>query len=66
MSDLLKNKINTFSTYKVAKNSTNIINTKSLQEVNVEEFLEISHILDSFYFSYVIDSHLNFIDLDKI
>jgi len=66
MNDLLKYKINSFSTYTVDKNSTNIINTKSLKEVNVEDFLEISHVLDSSYFSYTIDQHLNFIDLDKI
>jgi len=66
MSDLLIHRLNSFSTYQVEKNSTNIINTKTFEDVNLEEFLEISHILDSSYFSYAVDKHLNFIALDKI
>ena len=66
MSDLLIRRLNSFSTYEVDTNSTNIINTKTLEDVNLEEFLEISHILDSSYFSYGVDQHLNFIALDKI
>jgi len=66
MSEVLFHKINQFSTYKVDKSSATIINKKTVQEVNVDEFLEISHILDSYHFNYGIDHNLNFISLNKL
>jgi len=66
MNDLLEHRLNSFSTYEVDENSTNVITTKSLEDVNVEEFLEISQLLDSSYYSYAIDQYLNFVALDNI
>jgi len=66
MSEVLLHKINQFTGYKVDKNSSKIINKKTLHEVNVDEFLEISHILDSYHFNYGIDHNLNFISLNKL
>ena len=65
MSNILMKKINTFSNYKVDEKHTNIINKKSLHNVDIDEFLEISHLLDSSHFNYAIDKNLNFVSLCK-
>ncbi len=65
MSELLINKLGTFSTFKVDQNNKNIINLKCANSVDLDDFFEISHILDSSYLNYKVDEKLNIIVLGK-
>ncbi len=66
MNDLLIKKLDTFTTYQVDIKSTNIINKNEIHNLNIDEFLEISNILDSSHFNYGIDKDLNFIALSNM
>ncbi len=65
MSHILLKKLKNFETYKVDDARQSILNLNSVNKVNLDDFFEISHILDSTYMNYKVDSNLNIIVLGK-
>jgi hypothetical protein len=65
MSEILRKKLDGFPTYKVDTTKNTVLNLKSANTVNFDDFFEISHILDSSYFNYKVDHNLNIILLGK-
>lgn len=65
MSEMLIKKLDGFSTYKVDTHKNTVLNLKTVNNVNFDDFFEISHILDSSYFNYKVDQDLNIILLGK-
>lgn len=65
MSHILLKKLDNFKTYKVDSRKQSILNLNSVKKVNLDDFFEISNILDSTYMNYKVDSDLNIIVLGK-
>lgn len=52
MSVKLVEEINKFSSFRFDKDSNIILNTKGVAKADIEQFLELSHLLDSNFISY--------------
>lgn len=52
MSIKLLEEINRFDSFRFDKSTNSILNTQSIAKANIDQFLEIAHILDSNYISY--------------
>jgi hypothetical protein len=49
MSDKIINEINQFQTFKFDKQNNRVINLKSKEDTNIDEYLEIEFLLDNNY-----------------
>lgn len=65
MSEFLAKQISNYPTFKVDLKTKSIMNLNSVENVNFNEFFEISHILDTSHFNYKVDQDLNIIVLNK-
>lgn len=65
MSDILIKKLDGFSTFKLNEHNKSILNQNSANNVNFDDFFEISHLLDSSFMNYKVDKDLNIILLGK-
>ena len=65
MSKVLKNQLNSFKNYKFDCIKNQIINLHNGQNANLDEFLEITHILDINFQKYKFTSNIDIILLAK-
>lgn len=65
MSEAVLKKLEKFTTFSIDKSNRTLHNIQPNHNSNIEELLEISHILDSSYLNYNFDQNLNIIVLGK-
>lgn len=65
MSLKIINEINKFSSYKFDENNYKVINTRTQDTANLDEFLEIAHILDTNRINYIMGNNFSIKVLER-
>jgi len=65
MSEIIINEINRFKSYRYEPSTKRVVNLKSCENADLEEFLAIAHILDSNYIKYKFTTNIDIRILDR-
>ena len=65
MSEIIINELNSFQSYKFEKNSNRVVNLRGISEADLDEFLEITHILDKNSIKYKFTTNIDIRILGK-
>lgn len=65
MSEMIINEINRFNNYRYEPNSKRVINLKGVANADLDEFLEIAHLLDSNFIKYKFTTNIDIRILGK-
>lgn len=64
MSEIVIDELNRFKNYRYEPNTRRVVNLKGITNADLEEFLEIAHILDSNYIKYKFTTNIDIRILD--
>lgn len=65
MSEILIDELNSFSSYKYEPMTKRVVNLKGVSNANLDEFLEIAHILDANHIKYKFTTNIDIRILGK-